>query len=227
MKGQFAELYQGVVDANGGKPITAQELSEMADKFAEIMMLYSCAINEVRTKLENLNSEFAVKATRNPISAIKSRVKAPASLFEKLKRKGLRYSEETLLNDIQDIAGIRVVCAFVDDIYMIANMLISQDDITLIKKKDYIKNPKANGYRSLHLVVEVPVFLSDTTKIMQVEVEIRTIAMDFWASLEHSIRYKKIENASEYVMSELKDCADTIYETDIRMQKIRGQLWDK
>lgn len=227
MKGQFAKLYNGVVEANGGVPMTGKELSEIADQFSEIMMMYQCAINEVSTKLENLNIEFGVKATRNPIATIKSRVKEPASLFEKLKKKGIPYSKEALLNDIHDIAGIRVVCAFVDDIYKVADMLISQDDITLIKKKDYIKNPKDNGYRSLHLVVEVPVFLSDRKQFMKVEVQIRTIAMDFWASLEHSIKYKKIENASKEIMTELKECADTIYDTDIRMQRIRGQLWDK
>ena len=227
MQGRLTELYMGLKDMNGGGEMTADELTRVSEKFQEIMMLYGCAINEVKTKLENLNMEFACKATRNPITSIKSRVKEPTSIFDKIKRKGLDYTEDVLFNEINDIAGIRVVCAFVDDIYSIADMLIKQDDIKLIKKKDYIKEPKANGYRSLHLVVEVPVFLSDCTKNMKVEVQIRTIAMDFWASLEHSIRYKKIEDASEYIMNELKDCADSIYETDIRMQRIRGQLWDR
>lgn len=227
MRAKIEEIYNGVKELNGGNELTAQNLTELVDKFSQIMMMYDCAINEVKTKLENLDKEFAVKATRNPITAIKSRVKEPYSIFEKIKRKGFNYSEEVLMNDIHDIAGIRVVCAFVDDIYKIADYLVSQDDITLIKKKDYISNPKDNGYRSLHLVVEVPVFLSDRKQPMKVEVQIRTIAMDFWASLEHSIHYKKKVNETEEIISELKECADTIYETDIKMQSIREKLCDK
>lgn len=227
MKAKIEDIYDGIRMLNGGGEMSAEQLMRFVDRFSEIMMLYDCAINEVKTKLENLDKEFAVKATRNPITAIKSRIKEPESIFEKIMRKGFEYSEHVLFEEIQDIAGVRVVCAFVDDIYRVADFLCAQDDITLIKKKDYIKNPKDNGYRSLHLVVEVPVFLSDGKKPMKVEVQIRTIAMDFWASLEHSISYKKDVHASEDIMGELKECADTIYNTDIKMQSIRCRLWEK
>ncbi|MBQ3061726.1 MAG: GTP pyrophosphokinase family protein [Lachnospiraceae bacterium] len=197
---------------------------EGIQRFQEIMMMYRCAIKEVQTKLENLNDEMSTKRQRNPINSIKSRIKTPRSIYEKINRKGMDMNMDTLLNDMHDIAGIRVVCSFIDDIYAIANMLTLQDDITLIKMKDYIKTPKENGYRSLHLVVEVPVFLSDRKQIMKVEVQIRTIAMDFWASLEHQIHYKKMDNAPITIIDDLKKCADNIYETDIEMQSIRKRL---
>ena len=193
-------------------------------KFQEIMMMYRCAIKEVQTKLENLNDELSTKRQRNPINTIKSRIKTPQSIYEKIQRKGMEMNMDTLLNDMHDIAGIRVVCSFIDDIYSIANMLTLQDDITLIKIKDYIKEPKDNGYRSLHLVVEIPVFLSDRKQMMKVEVQIRTIAMDFWASLEHQIHYKKMDSAPITIIEDLKKCADNIYETDIEMQGIRKRL---
>lgn len=193
-------------------------------RFQEIMMMYRCAIKEVQTKLENLNDELSTKRQRNPINTIKSRIKTPQSIYEKIQRKGMEMNMDTLLNDMHDIAGIRVVCSFIDDIYAIANMLTLQDDITLIKIKDYIKEPKDNGYRSLHLVVEVPVFLSDRKQMMKVEVQIRTIAMDFWASLEHQIHYKKTDSAPITIIEDLKKCADNIYETDIEMQGIRKRL---
>ena len=193
-------------------------------KFQEIMMMYRCAIKEVQTKLENLNDELSTKRQRNPINTIKSRIKTPQSIYEKIQRKGMEMNMDTLLNDMHDIAGIRVVCSFIDDIYAIANMLTLQDDITLIKIKDYIKEPKDNGYRSLHLVVEIPVFLSDRKQMMKVEVQIRTIAMDFWASLEHQIHYKKMDSAPITIIEDLKKCADNIYETDIEMQGIRKRL---
>ena len=197
---------------------------EGIQRFQEIMMMYRCAIKEVQTKLENLNDEMSTKRQRNPINSIKSRIKTPRSIYEKINRKGMDMNMDTLLNDMHDIAGIRVVCSFIDDIYAIANMLTLQDDITLIKMKDYIKTPKENGYRSLHLVVEVPVFLSDRKQIMKVEVQIRTIAMDFWASLEHQIHYKNMDNAPITIIDDLKKCADNIYETDIEMQSIRKRL---
>ena len=143
--------------------------NEGIQRFQEIMMMYRCAIKEVQTKLENLNDEMSTKRQRNPINSIKSRIKTPRSIYEKINRKGMDMNMDTLLNDMHDIAGIRVVCSFIDDIYAIANMLTLQDDITLIKIKDYIKEPKDNGYRSLHLVVEVPVFLSDRKQMMKVQ----------------------------------------------------------
>ena len=188
--------------------------------------MYRCAIREISTKLEVINEEFQVKRRRNPIEYMKSRVKTPDSIFKKLERKGFQVSLESARENLNDIAGIRVVCcSFVDDIYTLADMLIRQDDITLIEKKDYIKNPKKNGYRSLHIVLEVPVFFSNYIERMKVEVQIRTIAMDFWASLEHKLYYKKdLEGADIAIISELKNCADIIASTDTKMQDIRDKL---
>lgn len=199
---------------------------EMSGNYEELIMMYSCAMLEVKTKLEVLNSEFQIKSKRNPIEIIKCRIKTQESIEEKLRRKGLENTLEAILENINDVAGIRVVCSFVDDIYALAGMLEMQDDITVIDKDDYISSPKPNGYRSLHLVVEIPVFFSDRKQPMRVEVQIRTIAMDFWASLEHQIYYKKGLTAPEGIIRELKECADTIAGTDCRMQDIRKRLAD-
>lgn len=193
------------------------------EKFNQIMCWYGCAIREVRTKLEVLNDELSTTA-RNPIDNIKSRIKKPMSIYEKLQRRGFPVTLDSILTNMHDVAGIRVICPFIDDIYTVADMLTAQDDITLIQRKDYIKNPKANGYRSLHLVVEVPIFLSGGKQMMKVEVQIRTIAMNFWASLEHQIHYKKSQDDVEDVVAQLTNCANVIYETDMKMQEIRKQL---
>ncbi len=161
---------------------------------------------------------------RNPIEFIKTRIKKPDSIATKLKKKGLPLSIETIRNHLNDVAGVRVICAFIDDIYKIADMLIAQDDVHLIKTKDYIKNPKMNGYRSYHLIVEVPVFFSDHKEQMRVEVQIRTIAMDFWASLEHQVKYKKDIKDAENIAYELRACADVINRTDFHMQAIRDSI---
>jgi putative GTP pyrophosphokinase len=197
---------------------------KQAEKFKEIMCWYGCAIREVRTKLEVLNDEFQNTTERNPIDNIKARIKKPMSIYEKLIRRGFPVTLDSILYNLHDVAGIRVICPFIDDIYTVADMLIAQDDITLIQRKDYIKNPKPNGYRSLHLVVEVPIFLSTGKQMMKVEVQIRTIAMNFWASLEHQIHYKKSQEDVEDVVSQLTNCANVIYETDMKMQNIRKQL---
>lgn len=194
------------------------------EKFNQIMCWYGCAIREVRTKLEVLNDEFQSTTARNPIDNIKSRVKKPMSIYEKLQRRGYPITLNSILNIMHDVAGIRVICPFIDDIYTVADMLTAQDDITLIQRKDYIKTPKPNGYRSLHLVVEVPIFLSGGKQLMRVEVQIRTIAMNFWASLEHQIHYKKSQDDVEDVVAQLTNCANVIYETDMKMQNIRKQL---
>lgn len=201
-------------------------LDVAADEFKMLMTYYECAILEIRTKLDVLNNEFKANKLRNPIETIKSRIKSPSSIMEKLERKGYEMTVESIKNNLDDVAGIRVICAFVDDIYKVSEMLTKQDDIKVISQKDYIKNPKKNGYRSLHLVVEVPIFLSNEKKPMRVEVQIRTIAMDFWASLEHEIHYKKFSNSNAEVVKQLSECADTIYETDIRMMSIRKKLLD-
>ena len=195
-----------------------------AFEFQELMMMYSCAIREMRTKLEVLNDELSVHHQRNPIEFITSRVKKPLSIVEKLHRYGVPVSVESVEKNLNDVAGVRVICSFIDDIYTVADMLLRQDDITLIKKKDYIEQPKDNGYRSLHLIIEIPVFFSNQKKNMRVEVQIRTIAMDFWASLEHQLSYKKDVPHSEEIGAELKECAEVISHTDQRMQEIREKI---
>ena len=200
------------------------EFEKTFNNFQEIMMMYNCAVREVKTKFEVLNDELAVNNNRNPIEVIKSRLKKPQSIYQKLIRKGLPVSTESMFENLNDVAGIRVVCTFVDDIYEIARMLARQDDITVVEVKDYIKNPKENGYRSYHMIVEVPVFFSKRKMNMKVEVQLRTIAMDFWASLEHTMKYKKDIQNSEMISDELKHCADLIAETDLKMQAINNKI---
>lgn len=198
-----------------------EALLETAYPFMELMMQYRCAIREIETKLNVLNDEFSMQYNRNPIESVKSRVKKPISIVDKMKRKGIPLTIENIEQNLNDIAGVRVVCSFAEDIYAVAEMLTSQDDITVIKWKDYIAHPKDNGYRSLHLILDIPIFLSGGKKHMKVEVQLRTIAMDFWASLEHKLRYKKNIADSEYISEELKKCADVISAMDCRMQEIR------
>jgi putative GTP pyrophosphokinase len=201
------------------------EFKEDTHLYKELMMMYRGAIREIQTKLEVLNDEFSIRYKRNPISFIKTRIKTPESVLQKLKSKNLEISLESIITNLHDVAGIRVICAFIDDIYDIAQMLTKQDDITVIETKDYIQNPKDNGYRSLHLILEVPVYFSDRKQPMQVEVQIRTIAMDFWASLDHQLRYKKgVEHHAE-IQADLKDCADIIAATDQRMQTIKYKIY--
>lgn len=199
-------------------------LIEQASGFMELMMQYRCALMEVETKLNVLNAEFTMKNNRNPFESIKSRIKTPKSILEKLRRKGFEISVKGIEENLADVAGIRVICSFPDDIYATAKMLTDQDDIRVIQVKDYIINPKSNGYRSLHLILEVPIFLSNEKKNMKVEVQFRTIAMDFWASLEHKLKYKKnIENAEE-ISKELQRCAEASSQLDLRMQALRDRI---
>lgn len=219
-----SELQQSVVSVPNLVPVP-EALIHQAREFQEAIMMYTCAIREVKTKLEVLNDELSVCNQRNPIEMIKSRVKKPMSIVEKLRRRNLPVSLESMINNLDDVAGIRVICSFLDDIYTVANMLVRQDDITVIAVKDYISNPKPNGYRSYHLILEVPVFFSEQKKNMRVEVQIRTIAMDFWASLDHQLKYKKdIGLASDEIGEELRQCAEVIAATDKRMLEIRRKL---
>ena len=195
-----------------------------AREFQRVMMMYSGAIREVKTKLEVLNDELSVKNQRNPIEMIKSRVKRPMSILEKLQRRGLEVSLESLQKNLDDVAGIRIICSFVDDIYEVAQMLVSQDDVRVVAVKDYIKNPKPNGYRSYHLIIEVPVFFSECKRNIRVEVQIRTIAMDFWASLDHQLKYKKSVIDDKEISEELRQCADVIAQTDEKMLAIRRKI---
>lgn len=197
-----------------------EELLGSFCSFLAIENLFVSATREIATKLENLNDEFKANMDRNPIHEIRTRVKTPKSIMDKLLHKGHEISVESARANLDDIAGVRVICPYIDDTRMIADMLVSQNDITLLRKSDYISNPKPNGYRSLHLVVTVPVFLSKSTEHVKVEIQIRTIAMDFWASLEHDLAYKLPEEKAGTATRELKECADVIHQTDERMQKL-------
>ncbi|MCI9445852.1 MAG: response regulator [Lachnospiraceae bacterium] len=205
--------------------IQAEKLKEERS-FNRLMMEYRSAIKEVETKLQVLNEEFSQEYNRNPFESIKSRLKSPDSIFEKLRRKGYPLTLDAIRDNLSDVAGVRVICSFPDDIYRLGGLLTKQDDIILLQAKDYIKNPKPNGYRSLHYILDVPIFLSHEKKYMNVEVQFRTIAMDFWASLEHKLRYKKTwqrEDADE-IVAQLKECADSIEDLDHQMQKIRDKI---
>ena len=201
-----------------------EKILESAQPFMELMSRYRCAMMEVETKLRVLDEEFSLTYDRNPFETIKSRLKRPVSIIEKMKRRGYPLTVEEIEKRLNDIAGIRVICSFPDDIYRLADMLIRQDDIRLVQKKDYIVSPKPNGYRSLHLILEVPIFLSDSKRYMKVEVQFRTIAMDFWASLDHKLKYKKDVQEPERIAAQLKECADIISSMDERMQQIRDQI---
>ena len=193
-------------------------------EFADAMTLYRCAIMEVQTKLNVLNEEFSLQYDRNPFESIESRLKSPTSIVEKMLSKGLEINVENMEGEIFDIAGIRVVCSFREDIYKLSDLLVQQDDILLLARKDYIENTKANGYRSFHIIVDIPIFLSDGKKHMKVEVQFRTIAMDFWASVDHKLKYKKELAHPEEVVARLKKCADTLSELDEEMEAIRQSL---
>lgn len=218
-----SELVQSVVNVPALVQVPEKLLAQ-AYQFQEAMMRYTCAIREVKTKLEVLNDELSVRNQRNPIEMIKSRVKKPISIVEKLQRRGCEVSVDSMMKNLDDVAGIRVICSFVDDIYQVSEMLVSQDDVRVIAIKDYIKNPKANGYRSYHMIIEVPVFFSDEKKSMRVEVQIRTIAMDFWASLDHQLKYKKEVTDAAQISEELRQCAEVISQTDEKMLAIRRSI---
>ena len=223
-KDPFQNLQERMRNALADHSIRA--FQELSSSTRDLMSCYRCAIMEIETKFRVLNERFSLQHDRNPIDSIQSRLKSPDSILDKMLRKKLPFTLEAIENNIFDIAGIRVVCSFVDDIYMLADCLLQQDDITLIERKDYIKNPKKNGYRSLHLIIEVPIFLQNTKKLVYVEVQFRTIAMDFWASLEHKLQYKKNipESQAKLLKDELYDCAQQSAALDKRMQNIRNVI---
>lgn len=205
-------------------PQVPEQIIRQIANFRELMMMYNSAIREVTTKLEILNDELSLNNRKNPIQSIKSRVKKPESIVKKLKKLDKEISVDSIMTSLNDVAGIRVVCSFIDDVYKIADMLIKQDDIILIEAKDYIKNPKPNGYRSYHLIIEIPVFFSQEKQLVRVEIQIRTSAMDFWASVEHKLKYKKEIEGSKEIEEELKQCAEIIAETDLQMMNIRNKI---
>ena len=202
----------------------AKKMAGTVVEYRELRMMYSCAIKEVRTKFDVLNSEFNVRYQRNPISSITSRLKSSTSIMEKLARLNVPFSVDNVNEHLHDVAGIRVICSYVDDIYRLAHALAKQDDITVLNFKDYIKNPKPNGYRSYHMIVSVPVFFSDQTRDMKVEVQIRTIAMDFWASLEHQLKYKKEVPDQQEIVDQLTVCATQIAQVDEKMYELRKRI---
>ena len=189
-----------------------------------LFFLYDSALREVNTKIEILNNEFKSVHKYNPIEHIKMRIKSMQSIMDKLERKNIPYSFDNVMANINDIAGIRVICSFTSDIYKIAKMLASQNDMNVLEIKDYIKNPKPSGYRSLHMLVEVPVFFSEGMMNLRVEIQIRTIAMDFWASLEHKMHYKFKGNAPYHIEKDLQDCAEIISALDEKMLKINEEI---
>ena len=203
---------------------TPEEFYEQSRPYAELMMRYKCAMLEIKTKLDVLNNQLSLENESNPFESISCRLKSPLSIVEKLKRKNFPLTIQSIEKNLNDVAGIRVICSFPDNIYTLSKRICSQDDIRVIEIKDYIKKPKPNGYRSLHIILEVPIFLLNEKKYMRVEVQFRTIAMDFWASLEHKVRYKKNILNTEEISKELKFCAEEISKLDIRMQDIQRKI---
>lgn len=192
--------------------------------YREFMMMYTCALKEIQTKFDILNTEFKIRNQRNPISAINTRLKETSSISKKLEKLNKEFTLKNIEENINDVAGVRVICSYIDDVYMIAQALLNQDDITLIAKKDYIENPKPNGYRSLHLIIEVPVFFAESKKNVRAEVQIRTIAMDYWASLEHQLKYKNDVLGQEKIVYDLTECAAVINSIENRMIEIRKEI---
>lgn len=197
---------------------------DQVDQWKSTMFLYSSALKSINTKIEILNNEFIQLYNYNPIEHVTSRLKTPQSIVKKLKDKGLEVDIDNMVEHVNDIAGIRIICSFMSDIYPIADMIAKQADITVLYVKDYIKNPKENGYKSYHMVVTIPVYLSDGKIETKVEIQIRTIAMDFWASLEHKIAYKFEGHAPDYIEAELKDCADMVHMLDAKMYSLNQAI---
>lgn len=193
-------------------------------QFGELSTLYASALREIAARLENLNQEFELRKERNPIQHMTQRLKRPESILDKLQRLGQPLCYEAIRREIRDIAGIRVICSYVSDLYDLAYMLLAQDDVRLLQRKDYIASPKANGYRSLHLLVEVPVYLSSRKQMIPVEIQLRTIAMDFWASLEHEMRYKALAAVPDNLRRRLTLLAEKVYDADMEMQQIHQCL---
>ncbi len=204
--------------------VPMEQMEQIMAEYTNMRVLYKSAIREVSTRLEILDDEFQFKHKRNPIHSIQTRMKSPKSIVEKLERKNISPSVDAMRSSLTDIAGIRVICCYVDDIYMLSKLLCEQEGVELVRINDYIKYPKPNGYRSLHVVVRVPVHFSDGQQKVPVEIQIRTIAMDFWASLEHELRYKAAANIPVDIVQELSDCADDIAQLDARMQLVYHQL---
>lgn len=204
--------------------MVATEDRDGIDSWKEVTLIYNSALKQIMTKLDILNDEFQHVHRYNPIEHIKSRIKTPESIVKKLKRHGYESTIDNMVDYVNDIAGIRVICSFTSDIYRIAEMISSQSDIRVISVKDYIVNPKQSGYKSYHMLVTVPVYLSDCVKTAKVEIQIRTVAMDFWASLEHKIHYKFEGNAPERIKEQLVECSRIVSELDERMRCLNEEI---
>lgn len=202
---------------------TIDWMQKKSIEFAKLMSYYKCAIMEIETKFNVLNEEYSLEFDRNPINSIRSRLKNPRSIMEKLERRGIPLSMSSLEKNLDDIAGVRVICSFVEDVYTLSEALLKQDDVVLIEKKDYIASPKPNGYRSLHIIAGIPIFLVHEKRMMKVEIQLRTIAMDFWASLEHQLRYKKDTEFTAEMAEELYQCAELSAELDKRMDRLKQE----
>lgn len=193
-------------------------------ELAALIQIYNSAMKEVSTKLEILDDEFHILHSYNPIHHLECRIKGIRSIFEKLKKRSAPLTMDSVRENVQDVAGIRVICNFIDDIYAIEKLLLRRADVELLKRKDYIAKPKASGYRSLHIVVKIPVFLSDRTEYVPVEIQMRTVAMDYWASLEHMLRYKNDGTDMAQYAEKLLACADTLAQTEVTMQEIHNSI---
>ena len=203
---------------------TSRRIINAVVSFQELLMRYTCALKEIETKFEVLNTEYNVRYRRNPIVSINTRLKQSVSIIEKMERLNIPFTTENVEKHLNDVAGVRVICSYLDDIYTIAEALTKQDDITLLRTKDYIKQPKDNGYRSLHLIVSVPVFFAEQKRNMKVEVQIRTVAMDYWAELEHQLKYKQEIPNEDEIAKELSACAEEMAGIDIKMLNIRKKI---
>ena len=203
---------------------TTDWLQKKTRELMTLMVYYRCAMMEIETKFNVLNEEYSLIYERNPINTIKTRLKSPKSIREKMQLRGVLVTPDSVEETLNDIAGVRVICSFPEDVYTLAEALLKQDDIKLIEKKDYIANPKPNGYRSLHMIVGIPIFLANEKKMMKVEIQLRTIAMDFWASLEHQLCYKKDTELTDEMAAELIECAQISADLDKRMDKLRKEV---
>ncbi len=203
------------------------DIQQKFDEYSTLMAYFRCAIMEVQTKFNVLNEEFSLQHDRNPINSIHSRLKSIESISRKLKSRDIPFTLSNIEKNLSDVAGIRVICSFTSDVYLLAKALLKQDDITLVSIKDYIKNPKPNGYRSLHLIVNVPIFLVHEKKIMTVEIQLRTIAMDSWAALEHQLKYKKDNEFTKEMTEELYRCAKISADLDMRMDNLKGSVYEE
>lgn len=218
-EGQFGRKLMEAVDEE-----TLEWAQKASREFAKRMSYYKCAMLEVETRFHVLNEEYVLEHGRSPMNSIKSRLKTLPSLREKLERKHIPFDVDTLEQQINDIAGVRVICSFPEDVYTMANAFLAMDDIEVLQRKDYISNPKPNGYRSLHLIVAIPVHLAEGKRMTKVEIQLRTIAMDFWASLEHQLRYKQDNAFTEEMAAELYECAQLSAALDIRMDNLRKSV---